>query len=95
MYIRSTYGGWTLCGVVHERLLPLCSPRSRPTREVISWTEDGPVDTGKKQGPGSLKTTLPSIGDSSGSEKEDCHATRGKRRRPSDNGSSGAEGVAS
>ena len=81
---------------VRERLLPLCSPRSRPTREVISWTEDGPVDTGKKkQGSGPLKTTPPSIGDSSGSaEKEDCHATRGKRRRSSDSGSSGAEGVA-
>ena len=56
--------------------------------------QDGPVDTGIKQGPGPLKTTPPSPGDSSGSESEDC-LSRGKRRRPSDSGSSGAEGVAS
>ena len=56
--------------------------------------QDGPVDTGSKQGPGPLKTTPPSPGDSSGSESEDC-LPRGKRRRPSDSGSSGAEGVAS
>ena len=56
--------------------------------------QDGPVDTGIKQGPGPLKTTPPSPGDSSGSESEDC-LPRGKRRRPSDSGSSGAEGVAS
>ena len=54
----------------------------------------GPVDTGKKQGPGPLKSTPPSPGDSSGSESEDC-LSRGKRRRPIDSGSSGAEGVAS
>ena len=56
--------------------------------------QDGPVNTGIKQGPGPLKTTPPSPGDSSGSESEDC-LSRGKRRRPSDSGSSGAEGVAS
>ena len=56
--------------------------------------QDGPVDTGIKQGPGLLKTTPPSPGDSSGSESEDC-LSRGKRRRPSDSGSSGAERVAS
>ena len=56
--------------------------------------QDGPVDTGIKQGPGPLETTPPSHGDSSGSESEDC-LPRGKRRRPSDSGSSGAEGVAS
>ena len=56
--------------------------------------QDGPVDTGIKQGPGPLKTTPPSPGDSSGSESEEC-LSRGKRRRPSDSGGSGAEGVAS
>ena len=56
--------------------------------------QDGPANTGIKQGPGPLKTTPPSPGDSSGSESEDC-LSRGKRRRPSDSGSSGAEGVAS
>ncbi len=56
--------------------------------------EDEPVDTGRKQGPGPLKSTPPSPGDSSGSESEEC-LPRGKRRRPSDSGSSGAEGVAS
>ena len=52
--------------------------------------KDGPVDTGKKQGPGPLKTTPPFPGDSSGSEREDC-LSRDKRRRPSNSGSSGAE----
>ena len=56
--------------------------------------EDEPVDTGRKQGPGPLKSTPPSPGDSSGSESEEC-LPRGKRRRPSDSGSSGAEGVVS
>ena len=56
--------------------------------------QDGPVDTGMKQGPGPLKSTPPSPGDSSGSESEDC-LSRGKRRHPSDSGSSRAEGVAS
>ena len=51
----------------------------------------GPVDTGKKQGPGPLKSTPPSPGDSSGSESGD-YLFSGKR---SDSGSSGAEGVAS
>jgi len=51
----------------------------------------GPVDNGKKQGPGPFKSTPPSPGDSSGSESGD-YLFRGKR---SDSGSSGAEGVAS
>ena len=39
--------------------------------------QDGPVDTGMKQGPGPLKTTPPSPGDSSPEAREGTPATAG------------------
>ena len=70
-----------------ERETDRQTDRQRQTdREIETETE-----TTRRQ---LLKTTPPSPGDSSGSESEDC-LSRGKRRRPSDSGSSGAEGVAS
>ena len=45
-------------------------PAEIPPHPGGDLVQDGPVDTGIKQGPGPFKTTPPSPGDSSGSESE-------------------------